>query len=264
MQNAKCPARSAKCKMQNVNQKTNKFHLAQLLFINMFTPSFSPLKTFASKAYTMAEALIAMCIVGIIIEVTVPNLIYAHQKQVIMFKVKATYSMLEQATKLIAYDCGGDLANCLTNPRASDNDNATRTELTNLYKAKFAVLKDCTTGTTSGCFANTTYNYLDFSPDDNFETRSYYDKARVVFRNGVAVGFDWDGPTAFPPYYYVIPVDINNSQGPNQVGKDTFFFYYDTNQKCVKPWPIPDCGIGTKQGTGCAQRIITENAINYY
>lgn len=219
---------------------------------------------FAYKAFNLAEMLIVLCIIGIIIEITIPNLIYYQQKQAIAYKVKATYSMLEQATKMIANGCGEDLANCLTNPDASDNDNATRTELANLYKQNFSILKDCTTGTTSGCFANTVYKYLDFSPDDNFETRTYYNKSKIVFRNGVAIGFDWNGKTAFPPYYFVIPVDINSVQGPNQVGKDTFFFYYDVNQKVIKPWPINDCATGTNQGTGCAQKIIQEGSVNYY
>lgn len=216
------------------------------------------------KAFTLAEILIAMCIIGIVIEVTVPDYIYFQQKQTAVNKVRMIYNSLEQATRMIAYDCGGDLANCLTNPDAADNDNATRTQLTNLYKQKFAILRDCTNASTTECFANETYLYLNLTPDDNFNTRSYYDRARIVLNNGVAIGFDWNGKTAFPPYYFVMPVDLNNTKDPNRVGKDTFFFYYDINKKAIMPWNINDCGTGTNEGAGCAARIIKEGAINYY
>lgn len=238
------------------------------MFLSKKTTNHSTFQPFSCSsvkqlAFSLAEMLIAMCIIGIIVEVTVPDLIYSQQKQTATTEVKTIYNILDQATKMIAMDCGGDLANCLTNPDAPDNDNATRTELTNLYKKKFAIMRDCT-GTTTGCFANKTYIYLDRSADDNFETRSYYDKAKFVIKNGITVGFDWNGKTDFPPYYFIIPVDINNTDGPNQVGKDTFFFYYDMNTKCIKPYPIVDCGTGTNDGTGCSQRIIQESGIYYY
>lgn len=221
------------------------------------------LKLIMAKAFSLAEMLIVICIIGIIVEMTLPKLIYAQQKQTTTSEVRTIYNILNQATKMIAMDCSGDLANCLTNPDADDNDNATRTELTNLYKKKFSIMRDCT-GTTTGCFANTMYIYLDRAADANFETRSYYDKARIVLKNGISIAFDWNGKTDFPPYYFIIPVDINNTDGPNQVGKDTFFFYYDMDKKCIKPYPILDCGTGTNDGVGCSQRIIQESGIYYY
>lgn len=223
-----------------------------------------PLYLFASKAFSLAEMLIAICIIGIIVEITIPDLIYYQQKQTTTSSVKTIYNILDQATKMIAMDCGGDLANCLADPNADDNDNNTRKELANLYKNKFTILKDCTTTTTAGCFANKMYIYLDRAADANFETRSYYANAKIVLRNGITVGFDWNGKTDFPPYYFIIPVDINNTDGPNQVGKDTFFFYYDMDKKCIKPYPTLDCGTGTNDGTGCSQRIIQESGIYYY
>lgn len=227
------------------------------------SPSIIHNQKFVSKAFTLAEMLVAICILGILAEITLPELFYQQQKQTTTSEVRTVYNLLDQATKMIAMDCGGDLANCLANPNADDNDNAARTDLANLYKKKFAIMRDCT-GTTKGCFANTMYVYLDRSADANFDTRDYYDKARIVLKNGISIGFDWNGKTDFPPYYFIIPVDINNIDGPNQVGKDTFFFYYDMDKKCIKPYPILDCGTGTNDGTGCSQRIIQESGIYYY
>lgn len=215
-----------------------------------------------SRAFTLAEVLITLGIIGIVAALTIPTIISNSEKQSTVSKVKETYSILSQATTQINNDCGGDIAGCLANPNAADNDATERNEVAKLYKAKLSVIKDCTDGVTTGCFANVMYMLLDnVSTWYNLETASYISNAKFVLKNGASVVFDWDDSS---PSYFNIYIDVNGTKGPNQLGKDTFLFYYDVNKKCLEPHTESDCGTGSNAGGGCSGRIIQEGAINYY
>jgi type II secretory pathway pseudopilin PulG len=217
-------------------------------------------------AFTLAEVLITLGIIGIVAALTIPVLMNNSDKQTTVTKVKEAYSIISQATTSINNDCGGDIATCITSATANNaNDPTARAELANLYKSKLSLAKDCTDGTTTGCFANQKYKTLANGDNLNLETVSYYANARMILTNGISVEFSWLGSTFSPPYYFWIYIDINGTKAPNQFGKDTFVFYYDINQKCIKPnQNVDDCGVGTNAGSSCSSKIIQEGAINYY
>lgn len=214
-------------------------------------------------AFTIAEILIVLGIVGIIAEITIPMLIKDTEKQIAITKVKQIYSILTQANNSLNAECSGNALSCLSNINAADDNQAIRTELANLYKTKFSIMKDCTTGTPNDCFANVTYKGLDNNNDINIATTSYLTYSAMVLKNGTSICFDWDGANYSPRYFRII-VDLNNVKLPNQYGKDTFWFEYDYNKRTIVPWRSGlDCTSGNS-GRSCSRNIILENAINYY
>lgn len=218
-------------------------------------------------AFTLAEVLITLGIIGIVAAMTIPTIISNSEKQSTVSKVKEAYSILSQATQQINNDCGGDISGCITSPTAtSDNDNTARAEVANLYKDKLSIAKECPTTSIKGCFADVTYNYLNNTPWNNLTTSGSFNNSRMVLKNGMVIAFVWAGLPAYLPYYFWIYVDINGPQNPNQWGKDTFQFYYDINLQTLRPRLSNDCGVApaSNYGIGCAAKIIQESAINYY
>lgn len=214
-------------------------------------------------AFTLAEILITLGIIGIIAAITIPTIIGNSDKQATVSKVKEAYSILAQATTQINNDCGGNIMGCITSTTSNNpNDNTARMELANLYKQKLSLGKDCTDGITTGCFADQMYLHFNNTNCTNFESSNVFDRSRFILTNGISIDFDWRGPTSAPNYSNIY-IDVNGVKPPNQMGKDTFAFYYDMNQRLILPYANNDCLTGGG-GYGCAKKILQESAINYY
>lgn len=215
------------------------------------------------RGFTLAEVLITLGIIGIVAAMTIPVIIRNAEKQTIITKVKESYSLLSQATQQINNDCGGDILSCLSNPTNTTQYNSTLgKEITDYYSGKLSVIKDCSNGS-AGCWNSSAYKVLSGNTWGWwYDLTPYMTNARIVLKNGMSLGFIWDGP-ASAPMYFDINVDINGIQGPNQFGKDTFRFYYNANSKNIMPLTTSDCNTGAN-GWGCANVILNEGAINYY
>lgn len=221
-------------------------------------------------AFTLAEVLITLGIIGIVASLTIPTIIGNAEKQSTVSKVKETYSFLAQATNQIKNDCGGDIGGCMTNSNAGNGNATAKTEITNLYKQKLSVSKDCTDGTTTGCFASAIIKYLGGTDWTGYNIETVCPTYRFTLANGVAIAFNYFGPTAYAPIYFPIYVDINGPKAPNQFGKDFFYFYYDNNTRTLLPLTpdalhvADDCTNTTGNGMTCSSKIIQQGAINYY
>lgn len=212
-------------------------------------------------AFTLAEVIITLGIIGIVAEIVVPDVVNNAQKQVAATKLRQAYGILIQATNSISTDCS-DILGCLSSTTlAAGNGNAAAAqEVANLYKGKLFLAKDCTDGTTKGCFASDNYKSLNTTVYGDFNLDSSI--ASVVLRNGETIGFQWVGlasATNIIDFY----VDINGLQSPNMIGKDMFLFFYDRSQKRFVPCSDNTCS-SSGTGWGCAGKIIQEGAINYY
>ena len=223
-------------------------------------------KNIYSAAFTLAEVLIVLGIMGIIAEMVMPGMVVNTQKRTYAASLKKAYSIFAQATLSIANDCGGDIMGCITSATMSaDNDETSRKELAALYKAKLKIGKDCTDDTTLGCFANVTYRYLKGTGYKNLSSTSsasYFNGTRMLLSDGTAVAFDWSG-TSSETELFTIDVDINGAKQPNQLGKDFFNFVYVPAKKNIIPRADDDCTTSAS-GWGCADLIIRDGEITYY
>lgn len=70
-------------------------------FYSPFTIHYSP-----RPAFTLAEVLITLGIIGVVASLTIPNLIQNAQKEEYVGKIKKTYATIEQAIKLSEIDNG--------------------------------------------------------------------------------------------------------------------------------------------------------------
>lgn len=232
------------------------------------------------KAFTLAEVLITLGIIGVVAALTIPILINSSNNTQAVSAVKKYQSVLANAINQYEADngCVGDLSIC---DAFNWNAGMGQTKAWNALKGYFNLGKDCGTGT--GCFSpGVTYKYLNTSlaaPGiiDNFGI------AKGILADGTLIALQDNGQSCtqdqtashtgpFSKCCASITIDINGKTGPNQVGRDTFAF--EITSKGVFPFGHPDqfgytpnCdpsgAAPSGTGNGCTQRIINESAITY-
>lgn len=204
-----------------------------------------------NTAFTLAEVLITLGIIGIVAALTIPNLVASYQEKVLVTQFQETYSQLSQAYISAAKDNG-------TADTWTDND------AFNNIKVYFITQEECQK--TSGCFLNVAYKDIRGGASDTPYSMSFYKFSTAA---GPAFLFD-SGRTVF--------VDTNGKKGPNQFGYD--YFYLMLNKKNGSPWvswygpgswadspaycaKYGTFGGGWYNGGSCASYVIRNGSMDY-
>jgi len=183
-------------------------------------------------AFTLAEILITLAVIGIVAAMVIPPLAVGFQKRKTEVQLKADYSIIKQALHFMAYDDGGFYS-------LKDHDTAATYEwFRNYILSHLSVSQVCYNKT--GCWHkpnivkdlnNQSFVYdLPAGPGLNIIT--------FVHPNGSYFSLDiWDGL----PYLknrigvnsnvtvLLIFVDVNGSSKPNKIGKDIYIMVWTEN-----------------------------------
>lgn len=205
----------------------------------------------SNLAFTLAEILIVIAIIGVIAAITIPPLVNNIQEMQYRIAAKESYSKAAQAVQLMKKDNGGSIKSYYTDG----------TDMRALFKSYFKVLKDCIVdscsvpsyNTLSGRLATVGYGGNPFLTTDGM----YY----TFFTS--YTGFD---------YISFITVDINGPKPPNVYGRDFFMFEIIEDERFVPmgskdswiTFPANYCdrnpaGLGANssfQGLGCMQFVV--------
>ncbi|MFH0703346.1 MAG: prepilin-type N-terminal cleavage/methylation domain-containing protein [bacterium] len=168
----------------------------------------------AKKAFTLAELLVVLVVVGVIGGIAIPAVYQNIQDAQNKTQWKATYSMFAQAVRELATDNGGDLAGTFTNADVFRDK----------ILAYMNYVKKCDAGTpvgSNGCWSDITYKL-------SGENYSFISWTRAALNNGVlmtsyiassscASNLSGRGNTCS-----FVGFDVNGFQGPNKIGKDIF------------------------------------------
>ena len=179
-------------------------------------------------AFTLAEVLITLGVIGVIAAMTLPTVIKNYQKKVTVERLKSTYSLLYQAVRMSENDNGTlDTWEIPAESQAYDVGKGFAEKYFTPYLKK---TKECRG---KDCFSEYTY-YL-----DGAKVKNTSDKYSLQLANGVVINFyprnNWN--------LCEIGIDINGKKGPNTLGKDKFVLVL-TN----KPIPKDTFGIQNKPG----------------
>ncbi|MCM1339201.1 MAG: hypothetical protein NC191_05985 [Muribaculaceae bacterium] len=234
-------------------------------------------------AFTLAEILITIGIIGIVGALTIPGLIVRIQNRGYTERLKKTYSLISETTKLVIEDFGGEPDSwAYASYVDSDSQDAANKNIIYAYKNHLKLAQDYSTGGYNDFNYNVvnrkkiTYKYL-----NGEDTRSSFYSAgngvfalaRVVqlidgtilgfvFAQNKAGGVCWD--LIQKKIRFVFLVDVNGLSKPNQIGRDIFWFaMYDDGK--LLPYNIDDTSDCSKEGKGysCAARVIKEGKMNY-
>ena len=177
------------------------------------------------KAFTLAEALITLGIIGVVAAITIPSIIQKTKDKETVTAVKKAYTMFSQAL-LRAIGDNGDVSGWDFGTY-NTSDGALKVE--NYFKPYLNIAQDC--GISGGCFPNKYFQIsgIEDGVGDTFNSASsVFATAKLADGSLVAV---WSGGSS---NYGFIIVDINGLKGPNTYGKDTFWFHFD--KKGVGPF----------------------------
>lgn len=233
------------------------------------------------RAFTLAEILVTVALVGVLAALTVPSVILRFEKRQNYIAFKNTHAYLNQMLKY-ARTSNGSVKNWdfLTNKTNTQGFNA-------FFLPYLDVNRDCNLG--AGCFAT---NYSTLKGDPYTVPAA---SRKVVLANGAALGYSQNfacitttgnpngtrtnNPTACATFL----VDINGPEKPNQLGKDLFEFklyqfydiinptgtFKDNYDSTNRAWTRVDtsdrllnCSTDG-EGLFCGARIIEDGGIKY-
>jgi len=191
----------------------------------------SPLKNLAvySKkytAFTLAEVLITLGIIGVVAAMTLPSVIQNQQKHSLEVATKKFYTNMSQAIKLYMADQGvDDLRNTPLTAVCDENHDcdyeSAKAGASNFMHKYFKVIKECKDNDSS-CWVD---KYTKFNGESQKNSFDLFSDNTYVLSDGMAVCFN------APDDYYpgTITVDVNGKKGPNRIGYDVWSMslFYD-------------------------------------
>lgn len=234
------------------------------------------------SAFTLAELILSMVIIGVIAMMTIPVMISHYSKDIMAFGLKKSYSTINQALEKMSVD-GGTSGNI----EGTGFFNSTDTFLGDNFIKYVKVSKNCEMGL--GCFANNIGlnfnstatvpytsvmgNHYSFITTDNM---SYMLQSTGV---GCINSFDGAASTGHSRHMTAICgklwVDVNGLKKPNRYGNDIFLFYITNGvvpmlypaggrDDAKKQWStdginVTGCSKSDIDGYACAGRVIGQD-----
>ncbi len=216
-----------------------------------------------SKAFTLAEVLITLTIIGVVSALTIPNMIKQNEKQMTALQLKKIYSQLNQVIKFIITNEGEQAL--AQKPATFVQEyilpNFKGTEYFapsgNHLKAMCYEPNDFYIGAKNGVDAQYAFSNKKGQSSGSISTPFYYTTASIRLAGGACIGFN---QLINPPIYAdsTIFVDVNGSnKPPNRAGRDLFFFYVDQDTYTVTP--TDKVGRLDFTGNGFGAKIIMSN-----
>ncbi len=227
-------------------------------------------------AFTLAEVIIVMGIIGVVAEMTIPGLVNETQKAQGLSGLKKVYTEMNQTLNTMAQDvgCTGDIT-CIFDSNDTDTMGAK-------FASYFKTVKTCATNVT-GCFPNViAYNYDGTNRASGYASES--STYRFITKDGMAFKMRYFYTNCSGNFTQGLPsvclydlwVDVNGLAAPNTMGRDVFKFFIDKKKGCIpngapgipsnpkdlyywnRTSDTPGCQSSNKYGGFCGGRIMDE------
>ncbi len=196
-------------------------------------------------AFTLAEVLITLGIIGVVAALTLPTLIANKRAKELEVALKKNASILQQAVMMINLEDGEDLSHTVVN-------SGIRT-LKNKLKPHLNVLKDCGYGTDiSACVENPAFvadakNVYKTYNKATTASNNTLDDGQLLLADGALIFIEESGGS----FNMFISVDVNGYQkGPNLWGHDLFTFEITRDGKFL---PMGAVGTSTTANIYCSK-----------
>lgn len=207
-----------------------------------------------SPAFTLAEVLITLGIIGIVAAITISTLINNVQNRELYTSLQKAYSTLSQALLMYQNDNGYPITSELT-----------RGQLKPVLMKYIKSARDCGIGSTDPDKACIPNKYF-VSDKDNYKTvyknfngtneinYTAFDDGQFVINDGMFVMIEnaYQPNSTLTPRRVWISVDVNGfNKRPNRLGQDLFMFQIDKNGKFM-PMGGQDTEYYGKDNTYCS------------
>ena len=225
-------------------EKVNKEQTISKVLSDKFKRNVSGNRAPRKAAFTLAEVLITLGIIGVVAAMTLPTLINDYQAKETVTRLKKAYSIVNQAY-LQAQNDLGTIDNWQLSNSEFEVDPDTGEQIVGdqaftqamLFWSKMSkymkTMKTCLNSSGSSC---ETYPYLLLG--DSTKKRDY--APRVILNDGTVFSGGWISNINCNEKTICadLSVDVNGSRLPNVVGRDIFYFYIYKHK--IVPLGIPD------------------------
>lgn len=182
------------------------------------------------RAFTLAEVLITLGIIGVVAAMTMPNLIANYQKKQTAAQLKKAYSTFAQALVLSQYENGDSSEWKLTDSSSSYDENLEY--FNNYWKPYLKVIKVCKTMKECGYDIN---NYATLADKSHFSVYGQPNNMPgFIYGDGT---YAYIRPFSYQPIYVpnlqLLSIDINGAKRPNVIGRDVFQFQIDMSKGVI-------------------------------
>ena len=212
----------------------------------------------SKNAFTLAEVLITLGIIGVVAAMTLPNFIFNYKTKVIVTKLKRNQSIMSQAFKrAIAEE--GEISGW-----GLETDTKESVELiASKIKPYLKIIDDCGT---ERCESYTQEYYHIDQKTQQSQGKVKDFGSDIFYKFRLADGTEWFIRSSVAIYF-----DINGKKGPNSLGRDIFQFHPLVDGTAIAAgmgqdpkshgWPYcnPDAG----QGWYCAAWVIYKENMDY-
>ena len=217
-------------------------------------------------AFTLAEVLVTLGIIGVVSAMTIPSLTQSWQKQAYAAQLKKTYSQLAQAAAMAIQE---EYAVSLDESKYVGKEGGKE-----FLRKYLKIVNDCGTSYTP-CFARK-YKNIDGSENNNLARPDLV----ITTADGVSISmlnYWYFGARHYDHDCLSLIVDINGQKGPNVVGRDLFYIEVysdgkvaesyddeyrslyrsgDAKQSCIEGWGYA--------GLGCLTNIMNNGWVMDY
>ncbi len=168
-------------------------------------------KGFKYSAFTLAEVLVTLGIIGVVSALTVPTLMKNHQKVTYVTQLHKVYNEVSQAISMVLTD---------SNAVSLAESKLKRNGIENFMRTYFKSTKICDSNTLTDCLADEYINMNEATIRLRDSISS--DGICAVLTSGSVVCISNMG-------LYTVLTDINGKSGPNILGRDLFTFQIDNS-----------------------------------
>lgn len=232
-------------------------------------------------AFTLAEVLLTLMIIGTISAITIPSLKKHATQEEYVSRAKKAYSAIAQATKLIEGQHGeikrwgaltGPVSGSGSGSSAENDENKAApngvTKAHKYYGERLNIVKSCTNGG-EGCWTQTkTLSGAAYGNANNVKGSS------IAFQTADGMYWNIFGQTETNEYgvdnaetdSLIVFVDTNGEKKPNTLGLDVFVFVVNPDRGVLPAGSdnnATNCKNSDSSGIDCAAKIIKNSKIDY-
>lgn len=220
-------------------------------------------------AFTLAEVIIVMGIIGIVAEMTIPSLVSSFNRTQYNVALKNTYTILSAAAIQFYNDRGGNIKN--------SGAFSTSDDIKKAFLPYLKIMKDCNYADTVGVGKCFPYNFSYLNGTAYPAATRDFSAARssgFIMQNGTSVRFSANASEidscvvdAVTDVCSWVVIDINGESKPNKIGEDIYEFILGPTKlsasgldgKCIFPGET-NWADATNDGWACSTRVILGNS----